>query len=76
MFVVLPPLIHMERVNWNGITHVRLKPGAKGDTPAGKRIMTTFASSVRMALPRLQYSRTASLPLGGIELSCGRCGSI
>jgi hypothetical protein len=32
-------LLHGQRVIWDRITHVRLKPGAKGDTLAGQRIL-------------------------------------
>jgi len=43
---VSQPVVHHQRVHWAGITHVRLKPGAKGDTAAGRKILNYISTFI------------------------------
>lgn len=38
MFVPLAPS-HRERISWDHITHVRIRPGARADTEVGRRVL-------------------------------------
>lgn len=75
---------HRERIDWSGVTHVRLKLDAKADTPAAARILEhigRIASSDRIASihdlePGFPPVREHATPLGSMRADLRHMGNL